>query len=84
MAERFGGNVDLFEFKVVELEPEGAVAQLRERDYAAKYRGGGRGGVPGGRGVQQGDEECGGVRGGVTWADRAHSPVQERRSRKAP
>ena len=41
MAVRFGGNVYLFEFKVVEMEPEGAaLAQLRERDYAAKYRGG--------------------------------------------
>ena len=41
MAVRFGGNVYLFEFKVVEMEPEGtAMAQLRERDYAAKYRGG--------------------------------------------
>ena len=42
MAVRFGGNVYLFEFKVVELEPEGtAMAQLREKEYAAKYRGGG-------------------------------------------
>ena len=42
MAVRFGGNVYLFEFKVVEMEPEGAaMAQLREKDYAAKYRGGG-------------------------------------------
>ena len=42
MAVRFGGNVYLFEFKVVEIEPEGAaMAQLRDRDYAAKYRGGG-------------------------------------------
>ena len=42
MAVRFGGDVYVFEFKVVELEPEGAaMAQLRERDYAAKYRGGG-------------------------------------------
>ena len=41
MAVRFGGNVYLFGFKVVEMEPEGAaMAQLRERDYAAKYRGG--------------------------------------------
>ena len=39
MAVRFGGNVYLFEFKVVEMEPEGAaMAQLRARDYAAKYR----------------------------------------------
>ena len=41
MAVRFGRDVYLFEFKVVEMEPEGAaMAQLRERDYAAKYRGG--------------------------------------------
>ena len=41
MAVRFGGNVYLFEFKVVEMEPEGAaMAQLREKDYAAKYRSG--------------------------------------------
>jgi hypothetical protein len=33
--------VYLFEFKVVELAPAGAaLAQLQERDYAAKYRGG--------------------------------------------
>ena len=42
MAVRFGGNVYLFEFKVVEMEPEGAaMAQLREKGYAAKYRDGG-------------------------------------------
>ncbi len=42
MAVRFGGNVYLFEFKVVEMEPKGAaMAQLRAKDYAAKYRGGG-------------------------------------------
>ena len=41
MAVRFGGNVYLFEFKVVEMAGEGAaLAQLREKDYAAKYRGG--------------------------------------------
>jgi len=40
MAVRAGGHVYLFEFKVAELAPEGsALAQLRERDYAAKYRG---------------------------------------------
>ena len=39
MAVRAGGHVYLFEFKVVELAPPGsALAQLRERDYAAKYR----------------------------------------------
>ena len=42
MAVRAGGQVYLFEFKVVELAPAGsALAQLRERDYTAKYRGGG-------------------------------------------
>ena len=41
MAVRAGGQVYLFEFKVVELAPPGsALAQLQERDYAAKYRGG--------------------------------------------
>ena len=40
MAVHTGGHVYLFEFKVVELAPAGsALAQLRERDYAAKYRG---------------------------------------------
>ena len=39
MAVRAGGQVYLFEFKVAELAPPGsALAQLRERDYAAKYR----------------------------------------------
>ena len=39
MAVRFGGNVYLFEFKVVEMEPEGAaMAQLRAKDYAAAGR----------------------------------------------
>ena len=42
LAVRAGGQVYLFEFKVVELAPPGsALAQLQERDYAAKYRGGG-------------------------------------------
>ena len=40
MAVRAGGQVYLFEFKVVELTPPGsALAQLQGRDYAAKYRG---------------------------------------------
>ena len=40
MAVRTGGHVYLFEFKVAEMSPPGsALAQLRERDYAAKYRG---------------------------------------------
>ena len=39
MAVLFNGNVYLFEFKVVELVPEGAaMAQLKERRYADKYR----------------------------------------------
>ena len=42
MAVRTGGHVYLFEFKVVEMTPPGsALAQLQERNYAAKYRGGG-------------------------------------------
>ena len=41
MAVRFGGDVYLFEFKVVEMAAEGAaLAQLREKRYADKYRGG--------------------------------------------
>ena len=40
LAVRYRGNVYLFEFKVVELAPEGAaLAQLRARGYAEKYRG---------------------------------------------
>ncbi|MDE0449317.1 MAG: ATP-binding protein [Spirochaetaceae bacterium] len=40
MAVRTGGHVYLFEFKVAEMTPPGgALAQLQERDYAAKYRG---------------------------------------------
>ena len=40
MAVRAHGHVYLFEFKVAELAPPGsALAQLQERDYAAKYRG---------------------------------------------
>ncbi|MDE0053442.1 MAG: ATP-binding protein [Gammaproteobacteria bacterium] len=39
MAVRFNGNVYLFEFKVVELAPEGAaMAQLKRRRYADKFR----------------------------------------------
>ncbi|MFA7608094.1 MAG: PD-(D/E)XK nuclease domain-containing protein, partial [Rhodocyclaceae bacterium] len=39
MAVRFNGQVYLFEFKVVELEPEGAaLAQIKQRGYADKYR----------------------------------------------
>ena len=40
MAVRTGGHVYLFEFKVAEMAPPGsALTQLRERDYAARYRG---------------------------------------------
>ena len=40
MALRFNGNVYLFEFKVVESASNGrAMAQLKERRYAEKYRG---------------------------------------------
>ena len=39
MAVRFGERVYVFEFKVVEQAGEGsAMAQLQDRDYAAKYR----------------------------------------------
>ena len=39
MAVRFDGRVYVFEFKVVELEPEGAaLEQLKARGYADKYR----------------------------------------------
>ena len=42
MALRFNGQVYLFEFKVVELASEGrALAQIKERGYAAKYQGDG-------------------------------------------
>ncbi|WP_446007811.1 PD-(D/E)XK nuclease domain-containing protein [Candidatus Electrothrix sp.] len=40
MAVRFNQQVYLFEFKVIELVPEGLVlAQIKERGYAEKYRG---------------------------------------------
>ena len=43
MAVRFGGNVCLFEFKVVEQASAGAaLAQLKERGYADKYRASGQ------------------------------------------
>ncbi|MBK1720404.1 ATP-binding protein [Thiocystis violacea] len=39
MAVRFNGHVYLFEFKVVELTPEGrALKQIKDRGYADKYR----------------------------------------------
>ena len=43
MGVRFNGQMYLFEFKVVELAPEGtAMAQLKAKRYADKYRGPGR------------------------------------------
>ncbi|MFB1485761.1 MULTISPECIES: AAA family ATPase [unclassified Thiocapsa] len=43
LALRFNGQVYLFEFKVVELEPEGrALQQIKDRGYADKYRADGR------------------------------------------
>ncbi|PMR71897.1 hypothetical protein C1H69_22715 [Billgrantia endophytica] len=43
MAVRFNGQVYLFEFKVVELEPDGrALAQIKERGYAEPYRASGQ------------------------------------------
>ena len=43
MAVCTGGHVYLFEFKVAEMSPPGsALAQLQERDYAAKYRDSGK------------------------------------------
>jgi hypothetical protein len=42
LALRFNGQVYLFEFKVVELAPEGrALQQLKDRGYADRYRAGG-------------------------------------------
>ena len=42
MTVRFNGHTWLFEFKVVELVPEGkAIEQLRSRNYAEKYLGSG-------------------------------------------
>ncbi len=39
MAVRFGGNAYVFEFKVVESASTGAaIAQLKEKRYAEKYR----------------------------------------------
>jgi hypothetical protein len=40
LALRFNGQIYLFEFKVVELTPDGrALQQLKDKDYAARYRG---------------------------------------------
>ena len=55
MAVLFNGHVYLFEFKVVELSSAGAaLAQLKERRYADKYRALGQPDSPNWRGVQQG------------------------------
>ncbi len=43
MTVRFNGQIYLFEFKVVELEPEGrALAQIKARGYADKHRASGQ------------------------------------------
>nr|WP_237332889.1 PD-(D/E)XK nuclease domain-containing protein [Zobellella iuensis] len=43
MAVDFNGQIYLFEFKVVEQVPEGsALAQLKQKDYADKYRASGK------------------------------------------
>jgi hypothetical protein len=43
MALRFNQQVYLFEFKVIELAPDGrALAQIKQRGYADKYRGQGQ------------------------------------------
>jgi hypothetical protein len=43
LALRFNAQIYLFEFKVVELAPEGrALQQIKERGYADKYRGAGQ------------------------------------------
>ena len=39
MTVRFNGRIYLFEFKVIEISPEGrALRQLQDRGYADKYR----------------------------------------------
>jgi hypothetical protein len=39
MAVRFNGQIYLFEFKVVELTPEGkALQQIKDKSYPYKYR----------------------------------------------
>ena len=43
MAVRFNGHTCLFEFKVVEIEPEGrALAQIKNKGYANQYLGDGQ------------------------------------------
>jgi hypothetical protein len=43
MALRFNGEIYLFEFKVVELAPEGrALQQIKDKGYANKYRAAGQ------------------------------------------
>ena len=78
MAVRAGGQVYLFEFKVVELAPPGsALAQLQERDYAAKYRGEGQADPPHRGGVQPRHPQRDRVRGGA----RLTAPARRRRCR---
>ena len=63
MALCFNDNVYLFELKVMELAPEGAaMAQLKAKGYADKYRDRGRADPPDRGGVQQGGPQPGGVR----------------------
>ena len=63
MAVRAAGRVYLFEFKVVERAgPGAAMAQLKQRGYADKYRHLGEPVHLGGGGIQRGDAERGGVR----------------------
>ena len=65
MAVVFNERVYLFEFKVVEMEPEGgAMAQLQERRYADKYRDLGRPIYLVGGGIQPRGAQSRGVRGG--------------------
>ena len=66
MAVRFNDNVYLFEFKVVEMASEGAaMAQLKEKRYADKYRGSGPGDPSHCRRVQQGCPQRRRVPGGA-------------------
>ena len=61
MVVLFNDNVYLFEFKVVEMAPDGAaMAQLKEKRYADKYRALGAANPPDCRGVQQGYAQLGG------------------------
>jgi len=70
MTVKFNGQIYLFEFKVVELVPEGrALQQLKSKGYADKYRAEGQPIHPGGRAADSSDRrgilarraQCGGV-----------------------